>query len=375
MHGLLMTQKAKELSGVRFLLFSTLTLALTGLTILSAGEIFVRIVVPKETFWPVSNIYASSEVPNLVYTYRPEFWGTAFGVGLETNSLGFRGPEWSREKASGTLRIALIGDSYAFGYGVPFSLSVGEVLADILVQRTRIPTEVMNFGVNGYNATQQQAVLQHIALDFFPDLIVLMPTNNDHEPNLRADEAGWLHWDSKPENESSRIVDRSIGKSQATKAPFWLSRSRLLLYLKLMQKRYRLEEQPDVELTLSPEPGGSYWMGEFPPGPVPPDLVEPIYEPYRMMLEMAKDQGIPLVIASNWTWTTYRQLLQNVKNRFNVPAIELIKLLPEARNHAELNAQFSLGWDGHLNVTAHRRFAEGIADLIEAHGYAVTASH
>ena len=37
------------------------------------------------------------------------------------NAAGFRGPQRSREKPPGVLRIATLGDSSTFGYGVPYA--------------------------------------------------------------------------------------------------------------------------------------------------------------------------------------------------------------------------------------------------------------
>ena len=47
---------------------------------------------------------------------------------ISTNSLGFRGPEWTE----GTKRVLLLGDSQVFGYGVPFEESVGPQLTHTL---------------------------------------------------------------------------------------------------------------------------------------------------------------------------------------------------------------------------------------------------
>src|SRR5262249_304618 len=93
------------------------------------AEAAIRLTISERTFWPVSNIFRAVETPGVGYTLIPNLRATAFGVDLSTNHWGFRGPEWSVIKEAGTFRIALIGDSHAFGYGVPFSQTVGERLS------------------------------------------------------------------------------------------------------------------------------------------------------------------------------------------------------------------------------------------------------
>lgn len=334
-----------------------------------AAEAMVRLWVPQQTFWPVSNIYQPSDVPGLHYTYRPDFEGVAFGVDLRTNSLGFRGAEWAKEKAAGTLRIALIGDSHAFGFGVPSADIIPQVLSRRLEDRYGVPTEVLNFGVNGYNGAQQLAALEHLALDYRPDLVLVLPANNDHKPSLRADSEGWLHWDGEGSNEGSRMVDRAIEEVVATDVSWWMDKSRLVLYLKLLEKRRRFAGQAhvqrrtesgqftvDEELMGPPDP----WMGFFPPGPVALRLQETVYDPLVKGMDRIEERGLPIVLATFCSSPDYRQMFQILEEERGVTLIELFELFPEAGSWDELTAQFGLGWDAHLNAVAHRRFAEAI---------------
>lgn len=73
-------------------------------------------------------------------------------VTYRTGALGFREPGWAPEKAPGTRRIALIGDSYVFGVGVEradtLSAALGAELAGRSPQRR---DEIVNLGVPGSN--------------------------------------------------------------------------------------------------------------------------------------------------------------------------------------------------------------------------------
>ena len=70
--------------------------------------------------------------------------------GSEVNSEAFRDRETSREKVEGVVRVVLLGDSVAFGHGVP----VEQDVADQLEVALGDGYEVLNFGVGGYNTRQ-----------------------------------------------------------------------------------------------------------------------------------------------------------------------------------------------------------------------------
>lgn len=67
-----------------------------------------------------------------------------------TNALGFREPEIAVEKAPGVLRVALVGDSYVFGMGVPLDGTLSAHLSAELARRGA-RAEVLNLGLPGHN--------------------------------------------------------------------------------------------------------------------------------------------------------------------------------------------------------------------------------
>lgn len=160
-------------------------------TALVACELVVRCL-PAYTTWWLADVYAPSDVPGVQYTLQPGFDGSAFGAPVHVNALGFRGAAWARTKEPGALRVALIGDSHVFGFGLPYAATMGEQMARALARRLGRPVEALNFGINGYNGAQELAVLQAVALAYHPDVVVIVPTSNDHEPAAWADLDGCL---------------------------------------------------------------------------------------------------------------------------------------------------------------------------------------
>lgn len=92
------------------------------------------------------------------------------------NAQGFRGPDWTREKAPGKQRVFLLGGSVAYGWGV--AGDEGTVAARM--ERMLGPGfEVLNAGVIGYASTQELILLETVLLDWSPDAIVVLDGWND----------------------------------------------------------------------------------------------------------------------------------------------------------------------------------------------------
>jgi lysophospholipase L1-like esterase len=102
------------------------------------------------------------------------------GTGLRTNEHGMRGESCSIECEPGTVRIAIIGDSFTFGWGVEERESFVTMLeARLERQYPGRRFEVLNFGVPGYNTAMECATLEHKALKFRPDFVILQFYYND----------------------------------------------------------------------------------------------------------------------------------------------------------------------------------------------------
>lgn len=96
------------------------------------------------------------------------------------NSHGYRGPDRPPEKPEGLKRIVLLGDSFAWGYGVRDEDTISAVAEEELkrlVQDQRI--EVLNFAVTGHTTTDEVAYLKSYALRFQPDIVLIAFFLND----------------------------------------------------------------------------------------------------------------------------------------------------------------------------------------------------
>jgi lysophospholipase L1-like esterase len=121
-----------------------------------------------------------AENPRIVYEFVPGTRAMFKGAPITINRDGFRGPEIPRDKPAGTVRIAGLGDSVMFGWGVRDEECYLSLLADRL--RSRYPArqwEVINSAVPGYNTAMEVEVLRAKLLAFSPDVVMVHFVGND----------------------------------------------------------------------------------------------------------------------------------------------------------------------------------------------------
>jgi hypothetical protein len=195
---------------------------------LAASELALRYLVPKEAgseFSNVSDLQAamlrdggpSSDAspgqgaggatlreiinphPNqqIIYDLRPDLDLRFQRSSVVTNSCGMRDDPRPHPKPPNTYRIAMLGDSFAFGWGVEVHEATAKVLEQTLTTvvmransqgnapQTQTPTtrfEVLNFGVPGYSTFQQVALFRDRVLEFEPDAVIVFFVENDFGP-------------------------------------------------------------------------------------------------------------------------------------------------------------------------------------------------
>ncbi|MEW5975207.1 MAG: SGNH/GDSL hydrolase family protein [Acidobacteriota bacterium] len=134
--------------------------------------------------------------PELFWRYRPNktvLKQYRHPFEYVTNSLGFRGTEFSETKREGRLRIAFLGDSNTFGLHIPFEQTLGEQVSNQL-ERTGQKAESLNFGVMGYSSLQGLRLLEREVLRFRPDVIVFWFGINDTQPAETRDSSVRMPW-------------------------------------------------------------------------------------------------------------------------------------------------------------------------------------
>ena len=133
------------------------------------------------SFTPLAAIVRLSKNKNLVYELIPDLRREFGGKHLKTNSAGMHdSAEYTQDKQSSVIRIAGIGDSGMFGWGVEQDENYLAVLEkDLAAQYGPGKYEVLNLAVPGYNTQQEVELLQSKGLMFKPDIVILGWCEND----------------------------------------------------------------------------------------------------------------------------------------------------------------------------------------------------
>lgn len=203
-------------------------------------------------------------------------------IWVEHNSAGFRDRERTVQAAPGTLRVAVIGDSFVHGYFAPLEKMFTAFLEQELNRCAARPDrsiEVLSFGVFGYNTTQELLTYHLHAARYRPDIVVLaLYTANDvfdNHPRLSSESAPRYVYQG-----DSLVLDNSF-RNWLPKPPAapWrrrvfdamLERSRLFRVLKEYAERAR-----DLAIAPPPDPVPEVAAAEaaiYQP-PVMPELAE-----------------------------------------------------------------------------------------------------
>ena len=160
-------------------------------------------------------------IPGMEGWYRKE--GEAY---VRINAEGQRDREHSKAKAAETIRIAVMGDSFAEAFQVPMEQAFWAIMEEKLQDcgfAHGKHIEVLNFGVSGYGTATELITLRERVWDYAPDVVLLaVTTNNDVVDNSRAlkktDEVPYF-----VHREGKLVLDDSFRSSRA----FMLRQSKL----------------------------------------------------------------------------------------------------------------------------------------------------
>lgn len=149
-------------------------------------EVFLRVVgYTYPVFYQPDEVRGYSLWPGAEGRYRRE--GAAH---VSINSDGLRDREHTKSKPANTLRIAVVGDSYAEAFQVEREKAFWSVLEAGLRNCPALAgreVEVINFGVSGYGTAQELLTLREKVWSYSPDVVLLaVTTNNDVLDNSRT---------------------------------------------------------------------------------------------------------------------------------------------------------------------------------------------
>lgn len=310
-----------------------------------------------------------------------------FSVTVAVNALGMRGPERGTSKPAGTARILLLGDSFAFGWGVEQEETFGARLERLLTERVGA-VEVLSAAVPGWSTDQHSIYQRTQGLALGPDLILLATSENDltemslNRLTLAADrlpvrvEPMWRMIDA-----TGRMRYLGSGRAALPREPWpgetWLQDHSLLYHW----LRFRLAKASAAVAVRRARPAAPEWLASAPDlaiDRVSPDDVQralAVSPGFRLRYHLflveamereARARGIPL-----------RTLLvaHGGETRPADPVLAGLHAACAARGEACFDsarvisapetAQFTFAHDSHWNREGHGRIGEALATWLE----------
>jgi lysophospholipase L1-like esterase len=306
-----------------------------------------------------------------------------FSVTVDVNALGMRGPERTPSKRPGTARILLLGDSFAFGWGVQQEETFAARLEQLLTERVG-PVEVWSAAVPGWTTDQHYLYLRTQGMALDPDFVLLAEGENDPTElgfnRLTLDEER-LPVRIEPQ---WRIIDTTgrmryiaWGREALPREPWpgeaWLKDHSLLYHW----VRFRLAKLSSAATVHRARPPAPEWITRDPSRPIsrlsPDDLQRALATSpefrlrYHLFLLEAMERevgarGIPL-----------RRLLiaHSGETRPADPVLAGLHAACAARGDgcfdtarviaAAETARFTFAHDSHWNAEGHRRIGEALA--------------
>lgn len=180
---------------------------------LCLGELLVRVIPPLARKASVRQAALRPQVQvhprglyrmdgDTTWTLTPGFSGrfvrSYFDILVEANRKGLRDRDFPAGKA-GAFRILGLGDSFAFGWGVPLEATFFKRLEGLLNgSRPGVVHEVINAGIPGFGTYEALHLMTSVGPDYQPDLVLLAfyegndYLNNGEAPRRRAIVDGYL---------------------------------------------------------------------------------------------------------------------------------------------------------------------------------------
>lgn len=143
--------------------------------------------------------------PPLLYTLKTGWHGVF-------NSHGFRDVERLKSKPDGVWRLAVVGDSVTMQMGVPLEKLFVRRLEHLLKEALpEAEIECPAFGVTGYCAAQELALMLDTVLDFDPDAILWQFHLNDAaDPLIDGDNGGLGRYYARPRSQVWATLGRKM---------------------------------------------------------------------------------------------------------------------------------------------------------------------
>jgi hypothetical protein len=331
-----------------------------------AAELWLRYAVPAEIYMWVRNIIqqeVSEPYAPTSYRNRPgasiRFRNREFDTQVTINAQGLRDDAIDYVRTPGRYRIAVLGDSFVFGWGVNHAQTLSEVLEQTYLR----DVDVLNMGVSGFNTYQATAFFQTEGVKYAPDLVLLFWAADGVEsfPYDVYFEQGRMYLaslDGQPLDVRNRLVRRLMRTSHLL---CWLQRRRWDMKRWVgdrLLRRHRGMQAADV-ITVEDERAA-----EVAAEAQYAERCVALFQQLKATLQQAGGTTLCVVYQPDKDDYTAQSLLQTLGRAADVPVIDLAQLFQMLPSEQRDQLYFRL--DDHWSAIGHRVTARLVAQALIA---------
>ncbi|MCG8403903.1 MAG: GDSL-type esterase/lipase family protein [Phycisphaerales bacterium] len=268
---------------------------------------------------------------------------TAAGHQIQINRLGFRGPDYAWTPPPGTLRLVVFGGSAAFGLDARSEDDTWpRRLQDDLGTALKMPVEVINLGLPGYDASNSKIHYLFTGRAHHPHVVMIYHTWNDLKYFRRLEREPVIRWGV---NRTEPWWKRAARKMQSTRR---LARLYGALKENEIENSYLSMTEQGVGAALPPSSDALDWArrnfkdfvsfsqsDEVLPVLItqatsvhPDNLDKPKYR--KAIREHLVGMTLPIL---NQTWTRMNDIIEDVASETNAIFVDGYNAVPHDLEH------------------------------------------
>jgi hypothetical protein len=325
-----------------------LFLSEVGLRLAGRGPLYVS--PERDQFWQYDPLLGWAHRPRQVGTFATK----EFRTSIRINANGLRDRDHTYERISDLKRILVLGDSFAWGYGVEEQERFSQLL------ETSMDVEVINAGVSGYSTDQELLWFRSEGAKYDFDLVILMMTGNDigdnarqlvntiyHKPQFVVED-GRLVLEGYPVPETGAQAKLIYFLSQRSALAFFLVQ-RYFGFLSLYQNAKGGQEnagQPATTASAATQPF---------------ELTLALLDEMRSIAAL-KEAGFMIVVTDHWWNGTPEQSYDGLLAALRQTGYSVLSV--EAQPGFEPNTML-IPDDGHWNAAGHAFVTDELRSFIE----------
>ena len=341
------------LINLSLLIFSTLLalfLSEVALRLMGFNPLYVS--PERDRFWRYDSLLGWAHEPGQEGIFETRQFHTLVRI----NEKGLRDRQHTYERQNNVKRILVLGDSFAWGYGVEESERFSQRLEQA------IGVEVINAGVSGYSTDQELLWYKNEGIKYETDLVILALTGNDVGDNNRQ-LVNTIYYKPKFVIEEGQLVATGYPVPQTSpQGRFIYSLSQRSSLAFFLTQRYfdlrSLYSETKVNSNPPSSPASSLHTESEPFG-----LTIALIDEMRKIAE-SRDAKFMIVATDRWwnlpSGATYKDFIHTLQSKgFLVLDVETMPgfnpeemLIPE---------------DGHWSKEGHEFVAHQIQGFIESH--------